>query len=126
MKWNGGSGPANSLRPAREGFDDARAAMAVIGLDGRFRELNPAFSAKVGYSEEEFREALWPSLGDRANLEDHRELMRAFRAGEIDDTAMDTTYMHKQGLLVPIAGQMFLVRDHKGEPLHLLFVGADE
>lgn len=99
--------------------------MALIGLDGHFRELNPRFCEKVGYAEWEFRKAMWPSVSDRRNLEAHRELMRSFSAGDLDEAPVETCYMHKQGLLVPMAGAMSLVRDAEGEPLPTLFAGVE-
>ena len=39
--------------------------MAVLDLEGRFREINPAFSKLVGYQEHEFRRVVWPSVHDR-------------------------------------------------------------
>ena len=41
-----------SLREARHGFDDVAQPLAILGLDGRFRELNPAFARLVGYQEQ--------------------------------------------------------------------------
>ena len=53
-------------REPRHGFDDAPQPMAVLTLDGKFRELNAAFSKLVGYQEHEFVKAVWPSVHDRA------------------------------------------------------------
>ena len=43
-------------REARHGFDDVAQPLAILGLDGRFRELNPAFARLVGYQEQRVRE----------------------------------------------------------------------
>src|SRR5439155_24420185 len=51
-------------REPRHGFDDAATPIAVVGLDGMFRELNPAFARLVGYQEHEFGKAAWPSPHD--------------------------------------------------------------
>jgi PAS domain S-box-containing protein len=107
-------------RPMREGFDDVPTGMAVIGLDGHFKELNPRFSELIGYTEEEFRAASWPSIGDHEHLAEHRELMRALLAGERDEAHVETYYMGGSGLLVAITGQIRVVRDETGEPDHLL------
>src|SRR5213080_4743065 len=39
----------------REIFEEAPIGMAVVGLDEKFRETNPALSKMLGYSEEELR-----------------------------------------------------------------------
>jgi PAS domain S-box-containing protein len=94
--------------------------MAVIGLDGHFRELNPAFSELVGYSEHDFRVASWPPVADGRQLEHHREQMAALLAGQEKKVEVSTGYVHAQGLLVPITGTLSLGRDDSGEPDHFL------
>jgi PAS domain S-box-containing protein len=106
-------------REARPGFDDVDEPKATIGLDGRFRELNQAFSDLVGYSENEFQQAIWPPVMDRANLDKHREQMKDMLAGKIGSADIKTGYVHAQGLLVPIVGTLTLVREN-GEPAHFL------
>jgi PAS domain S-box-containing protein len=107
-------------REARPGFDDADRPMAVIGLEGRFRELNPKFTELVGYSEPDFQSASWPPVADRAQLDHHREQMRALVDGETDSVEVDTSYVHAQGLMVPIAGTLSIERDDHGEPSRFL------
>ena len=55
-------------REPRHGFDDETSPMAVIGIDGKFKELNPSFCRLVGYQEHEFAKAAWPSPHDRQLL----------------------------------------------------------
>jgi PAS domain S-box-containing protein len=112
--------PELPAREPRPGFDDAPEAMAVIGLDGRFRELNPKFSELVGYKERDFQTASWPPVADRAKLERHRAQMRALVGGEVDSVEVNTGYVHAQGLLVPVVGTLSLERGEDGEPGHFL------
>jgi PAS domain S-box-containing protein len=93
--------------------------MATIALNGHFQELNPAFTDLVGYSEAEFAAAVWPPVMDRANLQTHREQMKAMLAGTIESAEIKTGYVHAQGLLVPVVGSITLVREG-GEPSHFL------
>ncbi|MDQ5833155.1 MAG: PAS domain S-box protein, partial [Actinomycetota bacterium] len=106
-------------RELREGFDDAGRPMATVELNGHFRELNRAFSDLVGYSEEEFQAALWPPVMDGANLPKHREQMNHLLAARISSADFDTGYVHAQGLLVPLAGTITLVK-REGNPDHFL------
>jgi len=110
------TGPTRTRRP---GFDDADRPMATIALDGHFTELNPAFTDLVGYSEAEFAQAVWPPVMDRANLQTHRDQMKAMLAGTIESAEVKTGYVHAQGLLVPVVGSITLVRED-GEPSHFL------
>jgi PAS domain S-box-containing protein len=114
------TGPA---RPPRPGFDDASHPMAMIALDGHFKELNAAFSDLVGYSEAEFAAAVWPPVMDRANLQKHRDQIKAMLAGTTDSAEVKTGYVHAQGLLVPVVGSIALVREN-GEPSHFLLEAA--
>jgi PAS domain S-box-containing protein len=110
------SGPKREERP---GFDDVNQPMAKIALDGRFQELNPAFSDLVGYTEAEFQQAVWPPVMDRANLDKHRQQLKDMLEGSAESFEINTGYVHAQGLLVPIVGTLALVREG-GEPDHFL------
>ena len=112
-------------REPRHGFDDAPAPMAVLNLDGKFRELNAAFSKLVGYQEHEFLKAVWPSVHDRAVYKQQTEELAALKTGEIESVKFNSSYMHSQGLMVPVDGELTLVRDEAGEPASLLLT-ADE
>jgi PAS domain S-box-containing protein len=106
-------------REPRPGFDDVASPMATIGLDGHFLQLNQAFSDLVGYGESEFAAATWPPVMDRANIGKHREQMDQMLSGAIDSAEVNTGYVHAQGLLVPVAGTISIVREND-EPNHFL------
>jgi PAS domain S-box-containing protein len=107
-------------REARHGFDDVAQPLAILGLDGRFRELNPAFARLVGYQETAFAKAAWPSPHDRAGYTQSQEQLRQLASGEIDSVAVQSTYMHGQGLMVPVVGTLKVVPGEDGLPVHLL------
>ena len=79
--------------------------MAILGLDGKFKELNPAFTKLVGYKEHEFTKAAWPSPHDRRDYKDQLEQLRQMGVGELREVDVQSTYMHGQGLMVPVVGQ---------------------
>jgi PAS domain S-box-containing protein len=114
-----------AARPPRHGFDDATQPMAILGLDGRFRELNPAFARLVGYQENAFAKAHWPSPHDRAGYQQQQEQLRQLASGEIDSVDVQSTYMHGQGLMVPVVGTLKVVPGEDGLPLHLLLEAED-
>ncbi len=100
--------PEPVKREPRHGFDDAAAPMAVLGLDGKFKELNPAFTKLVGYKEHEFTKAAWPSPHDRRDYKEQLEQLRQMGIGELRDVDVQSTYMHGQGLMVPVVGKLTL------------------
>ena len=102
-----------------------RQPLAILGLDGRFRELNPAFARLVGYQENAFGKAVWPSPHDRAGYQQQQEQLRQLAMGEIDSVSVQSTYMHGQGLMVPVVGTLKAVPGEDGRPLHLLLEAED-
>jgi PAS domain S-box-containing protein len=107
-------------REPRHGFDDVATPMATLSLDGKFRELNPSFAKLVGYQEHEFGKAAWPSPHDRSVYEQQQEQLSQLASGEIESVIVQSTYMHGQGLMVPVVGRLSVVPGEDGLPLHLL------
>jgi PAS domain S-box-containing protein len=107
-------------RAPRHGFDDATQPMAVLTLDGKFRELNPAFTKLVGYKEADFLKAAWPSPHDRRDYQEQQDQLRQLASGEVERVSVQSTYMHGQGLMVPVIGKLTAVPGEDGLPLHLL------
>jgi PAS domain S-box-containing protein len=107
-------------REARAGFDDEPMPLAVIGLDGKFKELNPAFARLVGYQEHEFGKATWPSPHDRQHYAQQQEQFAELVSGELERVVVQSTYMHGQGLMVPVIGEISVVTGADGHPSHLL------
>jgi PAS domain S-box-containing protein len=112
-------------RAPRHGFDDVSQPMAVLNLKGKFCELNSAFSKLVGYQEHEFGKAVWPSVHDRAVLKEQTDQLNAMVAGELEGIEFQSSYMHSQGLMVAVDGELTLVRDDNGEPLSLLLTAKE-
>lgn len=108
--------PAPDLPPCEPGV-----AAALIGLDGTFQRLDDAFCSLLGCREDELRNARWPSIIDRDNLKAHQEIARALRAGELQSADIETIYMHKRGLLVPVEGTVSMHRGADGQATHYLF-----
>jgi hypothetical protein len=45
--------------------------------------------------------------------------------GEIESVAVQSTYMHGQGLMVPVVGTLKAVAGEDGKPVHLLLEAED-
>ncbi len=113
------------VREPRHGFDDVAKPMAILTLDGKFKELNPSFTKLVGYKEHEFTKAAWPSPHDRRDYKDQLEHLRLMGAGELREIAVQSTYMHGQGLMVPVVGKLTVENGEDGLPLHLVLEAED-
>ena len=112
--------PARVAREPRDGFDDQSVPMAVIGTDGKFKECNPSFCRLVGYQEHEFGKAVWPSPHDRQFYAQQQEEFSALISGALESVPVQSTYLHGQGLMVPVIGEITAVRGDDGLPSHLL------
>jgi PAS domain S-box-containing protein len=112
-------------REPRHGFDDVAAPMAILGLDGKFKELNPAFAKLVGYQEHEFAKAAWPSPHDRRDYKDQLEQLAKLKSGDLREIEVQSTYMHGQGLMVPVIGKLSAVAGEDGLPNHLILAAED-
>jgi len=113
------------VRTPRPGFDDEPRPMAILALDGHVRELDPACATVVGDPEHEVREAVWPSAHDRGAYREQQEQLRLLASGELESVRVRSTYMHGQGLMVPVTGRISAVRGEDGQPEHLL-LSAEE
>src|SRR5271157_4681544 len=57
-------------------FEHAGTSIAISALDGRFLSCNPAYSAMLGYTEDELRELIFPDLSIRRI---GREIWQSFK-----------------------------------------------
>jgi PAS domain S-box-containing protein len=112
--------PPPEPREPRHGFDDESTPMAVIGTDGKFRELNPSFCRLVGYQEHEFAKAAWPSPHDRQLYAQQQEQFAQLVSGTLEAVPVQSTYMHGQGLMIPVVGEISAVKGEDGLTSHLL------
>jgi len=99
--------------------------MAILTVGGKFKELNPAFARLVGYQEHEFTKAAWPSPHDRRDYKDQLEQLRRLGAGELNSVEVSSTYMHGQGLMVPVVGKLSVELGEDGLPLQLVLEAED-
>jgi diguanylate cyclase (GGDEF)-like protein/PAS domain S-box-containing protein len=102
----------------RSTFNDAGHGMALVGKDGRFLIVNPAFCRILGYSQDEMRGR---SFLDITHKEDLAESIRAYdrmRSGAISQAEMEKRYVRKDGSIVWVQLNVSWVRDEAGTPVH--------
>jgi len=106
-------------------FENAATGIALVSLDGRFLQCNPAYAERTGYSEDElrtmrFRDILHPE--DRAaTLEKNDQLLR----GEIPSFAITGRYLRKDGSVRWMRRFVSLQRGADGKPLNVLSLATD-
>ena len=104
----------------RGSFDNAPIGMALVAIDGRWLRVNPALCAIVGYSARELLETDDPSLTHPEDRVSVLDAARRHLAGEIGSYQVETRVLHKRGHEVWIILCASLVRDVRGQPLHLV------
>jgi PAS domain S-box-containing protein len=104
----------------RSAFDAAPIGMALVGLDGRFLQVNRALCEQLGYREDELLALTFQATTHPGDLEANLEFRRRLIAREIDRYTMEKRYVHKQGHVVWTLLYVSLVRTESGEPLHFI------
>jgi PAS domain S-box-containing protein len=106
-------------------FEKAGTGIAITGLDGRFQSCNPAYSAMLGYTEEELR-AL--DFWDLIHPEDRDQNMIAvgrLALEEIPSFEMFNRYRGKGGNALWVHKHVSLLRDGAGKPTHIVALVTD-
>ena len=101
-------------------FRDAAIGMALVGLDGRWLQVNPAMCKMLGYPEEGLLGKTFQDVTHPDDLNADLEHMRRTLVGEIDTYGMEKRYVHREGRVVWGLLSASLVRDDEGEPLYFI------
>jgi PAS domain S-box-containing protein len=104
----------------RSAFDHAAIGMAVVGLDGRWLQVNNSLCEIVGYTEAELLARTFQDITHPEDLEADLAYVRQMLAGEIHTYQMEKRYFHKAGHVVWILLSVSLVHDVHGRPLRFL------
>ncbi|MBZ5622962.1 MAG: PAS domain S-box protein [Acidobacteriia bacterium] len=106
-------------------FDQAAVGMNHVSLDGRIIRVNGRYCEMTGYSEEEL---LGLSASDITHPDDvarGQELVPRLVSGEATSCSMEKRYIRKDGSVVWVQLTASLLRDSRGEPVHIIGVAED-
>jgi PAS domain S-box-containing protein len=109
---------AQALEHQRQTFDHAPIGMALVGLEGRWLQVNHALCEILGYSEAELLGTDFQTLTHPDDLADDREQVRRLLADEQQAYHKEKRYLHRSGRVVQTLLNVSLVRDPEGRPLH--------
>ncbi|TRC97870.1 PAS domain S-box protein [Mesorhizobium sp. WSM4303] len=112
---------AESEQRFRRAMEDSAIGIAIVGIDGRIQETNPAFAAMLGYSKEEIEALTFFQITHPDDVQIGRETMDGIRAGTVNAFHFEKRYLKKDGTPVwaHLAGSV--IRDEKsGRPLYLV------
>jgi PAS domain S-box-containing protein len=104
----------------RQSFEFAGIGMALVGLDGRWLQVNQALCQILGYSAEEFFTKTFQDITHPDDLENDLVLLRELLGGKSSFYQMEKRYFHRDGHVVWGRLTVTLVRGSGGEPVHFV------
>jgi two-component system sensor histidine kinase/response regulator len=104
----------------RSAFDQAAIGMALVGIDGRWMNVNAAICRIVGYSEKELLATNFQSITHPEDLDADLNFVAQMLSGEIRSYEMEKRYFHKVGHVVWVLLSVSLVYGMEGNPLFFL------
>jgi diguanylate cyclase (GGDEF)-like protein/PAS domain S-box-containing protein len=104
----------------RSAFDDAAIGMALTDLSGRWMRVNRALANLTGYPAQELVGKSFTELTHPDDLDHDLEAQQKLATGAQSVYQTEKRYIHADGHTVWIALSVSLVRDRKGQPVHLI------
>jgi len=113
-----------ALREARErfrnAFENAPIGVAVVGLEGRFLQVNRSLCEILGYSEGELLSMNFLDITHPEDVDRSVDRVRRVVEGEADRYSLEKRYVGSGGRPVWVSLSVSLVRDAGGEPLYFV------
>ncbi len=104
----------------RSAFDYAAIGMALVGLDGRYLQVNRSLCGILGYTEQELLAMTFHAITHPDDLEaDVRRVQHAL-SSEIYSFQVEKRYIHKNGSVVWVRLSSFLARDAQSNPMYFI------
>lgn len=104
----------------RLAFTEAPIGIAIVGLDGRFRRVNPAFAALTGHSTRDLLTIGFEDLTHPDDLAEDLASIAEVRAGLRPSYRIEKRYLHRDGHAVWVELWGALVRDQDGTPAYFI------
>jgi PAS domain S-box-containing protein len=112
------------LRESQERFQSAfhfaPIGIALIALDGRWLEVNPALCELVGYAKEELLRKTFQELTHPDEVATDLGFAQQLLSGDLRTYKIEKRYVHKQGASIWILLRVSLVRATSGQPLYFI------
>jgi PAS domain S-box-containing protein len=104
----------------RSAYEYAPIGMALVGLDGRWLQVNRALCDITGYTEPEMLTTTFQAITHPDDLATDLDNMRALVAGEMLSFQMEKRYFHKHGATIWVLLSVALVRDGQRQPRYFV------
>lgn len=101
-------------------FEHAPIGKAIVELDGRWRQVNPAVTRLTGYTEEQLLGMTFQDITHPDDLDLDLSHLRRLVAGEISSYQIEKRYFTATGRTVWVLLSVALVRSSAEEPLYFI------
>lgn len=112
-------------RRFRSAFDHAGIGMAIVGLDGRWIDINDSIESIVGYERDELLQRTFQDITHPDDLSTDLAYVDELLSGKRNAYSMDKRYCRKDGAIVHVTLTGSIIRDDEGNPLHFLATVQD-
>lgn len=106
-------------------FDDANVGVALVALDGRFTETNPAMQRMLGYSGEELARRTIADLTHPDDVRISLDRFDALLANRSATNPIEKRYIRKDGVAIWVRNTSSVARDQRGAAQFLVTVSED-
>jgi PAS domain S-box-containing protein len=100
----------------RNAFDQAAIGMALVGLDGRWLQVNESLCRLLGFTREELLRKTFQDMTHPDDLEADLASVQKLLGGEIPGYQMEKRYFDRDGGIVWVLLSVSLVRTAEGDP----------
>lgn len=111
---------AESHERFRLTLQNAPIGLAIVGLDGRFKSVNPALHEMLGYSEVQLLGMTFQELTHPDDLAQDIAYRDQLLSGTRDQYRMQKRYFHRFGHIVYIQLDVSILRGADGQPIHFI------
>lgn len=101
-------------------FDTAPIGMALVGLDGRWLEVNDSLCELLGYQEKELLQMTFVDVTHPEDLDVDQQYVERLIRREMDHYQMEKRYFHKSGQIVDVLLSVSGVHDAEGNVVHFV------
>ncbi|MEO5676865.1 MAG: ATP-binding protein [Usitatibacter sp.] len=109
----------------RATFDQAAVGIVIIGLDGKFVEMNRKLCEILGYTEEELRALTFREITEPADIARTADQVNDLLGGRIDHYVIDKRYVRRDGSKIWGRATVTLLRNAAGDTTRMIGVIED-
>ncbi|WP_326520477.1 PAS domain S-box protein [Xanthomonas cannabis] len=101
-------------------FETAPQGMAIVSLDGTWRDVNPSLCSILGYPREQLLRTTFQQITHPDDLQLDLQLVQELIDGKRDSYSLAKRYISQHGAVIWAQLSVSLVRDGSGAPVHFV------